>query len=138
MEKAKKLFSYKNKEKTVKNLIEHIDNPEEQITKITLPSSDGYRIVQLSEIVYFEASNNYTKIYLEGCKHYIVSKTLKEINSYLAEVKCFLRIHKSYLVNMDKAQSYKKEDGLSITLCCGSKLPVSRRKKAEFLEFVKL
>lgn len=137
VEKAKKLFSLKNREQPVNNLINQIDNPNELITNITIPTSDGYKLIQLKNIVYFEASNNYTHINVDNCEQYIIAKTLKEIDEYLSDVKYFLRVHKSYIVNMEKVEGYNRDDGINLTLCCGNQLPVSRRRQADFFKFIK-
>ena len=121
--------------KREKELLDKILVPKITITqsKITIPAQDGFEILSISDILYCEADDNYTKIYLEkGTK--LVSKTLKYFEDLLND-KGYARIHKSYLVNINKVTKYKKGKGGSVTLSSGKELPVSSSKKANLLDY---
>ena len=60
-----------------------------------------------------------------------MTKKLKEINALLPEHQ-FFRVHHSYIINMHKIKEFLKTDGY-IILEDGSKIPVSRQKKSQFL-----
>lgn len=100
--------------------------------KIALPSADGYRLVNISEVVYCEADVNYTRVQLSSGASILVSKTLKAIAGML-DGEYFFRIHKTYLVNINYVKSYSRTDGFFITLDTGHQLPVAQRKNDEFL-----
>ncbi|WP_108868676.1 LytR/AlgR family response regulator transcription factor [Aquimarina aquimarini] len=103
--------------------------------KITIPQQDGFEVLQISDILYCEADDNYTKIYLEkGNK--LVSKTLKYFEESLSS-HGFIRIHKSYLVNVSKVTRYKKGKGGSVVLSSGKELSVSSSKKGALLDYFK-
>ena len=74
--------------------------------KITLPQQDGFQVLNVSDILYCKADDNYTEIYLEN-KKLLVSKTLKYFEEALADY-AFARIHKSYLVNVNEVIKYRK------------------------------
>jgi two-component system LytT family response regulator len=101
--------------------------------KITLPQQDGFKVVQISDILYCKADDNYTEIVLENRK-YLVSKTLKYFEEALKEFP-FARIHKSYLVNVNEVLQYKKGTGGSVVVSNGKELMVSASKKKQFLSF---
>ncbi len=63
----------------------------------------------------------------------IVSRTLKEFEDILIDYG-FMRVHKSYLVNMQHVMRLDKE-GL-LWLSDGSHVAVSRRKKKEVLDIL--
>jgi len=65
--------------------------------KITLPQQDGFQVLDVADIYFCKADDNYTEIYLEN-KKILISKTLKYFEEALSEFP-FARIHKSYLVN---------------------------------------
>lgn len=103
--------------------------------KITIPQQDGFEVLQILDILYCEADDNYTKIYLnKGQK--LVSKTLKYFEESLNS-HGFVRIHKSYLVNVSKIVRYRKGKGGSVVLCSGKELAVSSSKKAVLLDYFK-
>ena len=45
----------------------------------------------------------------------------------------FFRPHQSYLINLDYIECYNKNDGGYISMKTGKKIPVSQRKKEQFL-----
>ena len=103
--------------------------------KITLPQQDGFQILDVSDIYFCKADDNYTEIYLEN-KRIVVSKTLKYFEDALSSY-AFARIHKSYLVNVGEVVKYKKGKGGSVVLSNGKELSVSASKKAALLSYFK-
>ncbi len=105
-------------------------------SKITIPTQDGFEVLEMKNIMYCKADDNYTEIYLENKQKKLVSKTLKYFEDILKE-NGFARIHKSYLVNVSYIASYKKGKGGTISLSNGKELSVSASKKADFLSYFK-
>ena len=101
--------------------------------KITLPQQDGFQILNVAEILYCKADDNYTEIYLEN-KKILVSKTLKFFEEALSEF-AFARIHKSYLVNVNEVVKYRRGKGGSVVVSNGKELSVSASKKKDFLAY---
>ncbi len=101
--------------------------------KITLPQQDGFQVLNVQDILYCKADDNYTEIFLEN-KKILVSKTLKYFEEALAEFP-FARIHKSYLVNVNEVIKYRKGKGGSVVVSNGKELSVSASKKKEFLAY---
>lgn len=103
--------------------------------KITLPQQDGFQVLDVSDIYFCKADDNYTEIYLEK-KKIVVSKTLKYFEEALKPYS-FARIHKSYLVNVAEVVKYKKGKGGSVVLSNSKELSVSASKKADLLSYFK-
>ncbi len=101
--------------------------------KITLPQQDGFQVLDVKDILYCKADDNYTEIHLEN-KKILVSKTLKYFEETLAAFS-FARIHKSYLVNVNEVVKYKKGKGGSVVVSNGRELMVSASKKKDFLAY---
>ncbi|MGJ8733132.1 MAG: LytR/AlgR family response regulator transcription factor [Cellulophaga sp.] len=101
--------------------------------KITLPQQDGFQVLNVTDILFCKADDNYTEIYLEN-KKILVSKTLKYFEEAMADFP-FARIHKSYLVNVNSIAKYKKGKGGSVVLHNGKELLVSASKKKELLSY---
>jgi two-component system LytT family response regulator len=126
----------------VKEIKEKEDALEERILtpklnkvdgKITLPQQDGFQVLNVSDILYCKADDNYTEIYLEN-KKLLVSKTLKYFEDALSGF-TFARIHKSYLVNVNEVVKYKKGKGGSVVISNGKELLVSASKKKQLLSY---
>lgn len=101
--------------------------------KITLPQQDGFQILNVEDILYCKADDNYTEIYLEN-KKILVSKTLKYFEEALSQF-AFVRIHKSYLVNVNEVVKYRKGKGGSVVVSNGKELLVSASKKKDLLAY---
>ena len=101
--------------------------------KITLPQQDGFQVLNVADILYCKADDNYTEIHLEH-KKILVSKTLKYFEEALAQFP-FARIHKSYLVNVNEVIKYKKGKGGSVVVSNGKELLVSASKKKDLLAY---
>jgi len=101
--------------------------------KITLPQQDGFLVLNISDILYCKADDNYTEIYLEN-KKLLVSKTLKYFEEALADYP-FARIHKSFLVNVNEVIKYRKGKGGSVIVSNGKELLVSASKKKQLLSY---
>jgi len=104
--------------------------------KITIPTQNGFEVLQMKDIIYCKADDNYTELYLNNNKIKLVSKTLKYFENALKE-NGFARIHKSFLVNVSYIISYKKGKGGTVYLSNGKELSVSASKKATFLSYFK-
>ena len=100
--------------------------------KLALPTADGLVFVKVSEILYCEASSNYTEIFLSDNRKYVVSRTLKEYEDMLAEQN-FYRIHHSYLINLNEIKKYVRGEGGYVIMNNDKSLDVSKRKKEGFL-----
>jgi two-component system, LytTR family, response regulator len=82
-----------------------------------------------TEIMHCEGSRNYTKFYLTNNRNIVLSKNLMEFEKLLARFNCFIRIHKSHLVNINFLDQFVKTDGGYVLLTDNSRLPVASRKK---------
>jgi two-component system LytT family response regulator len=101
--------------------------------KITLPQQDGFQVLNIADIIYCKADDNYTEIYLAN-KKIVVSKTLKYFEEALTDFP-FARIHKSYLVNVNEVVKYVKGKGGSVIVSNGKELLVSSSKKKDLLAY---
>ena len=104
--------------------------------KITIPTQEGFEVLEIQDILYCQADDNYTHLFLKNNKKKLVSKTLKYFEDILKQSN-FARIHKSYLVNVNCVVNYKKGKGGSVLLSNGKELSVSSSKKGELLAFFK-
>lgn len=104
--------------------------------KITIPQQDGFEVINTSDILYCKADDNYTEIYLNTNKKKLVSKTLKYFEDALNDTS-FVRVHKSYLVNVNEIVKYVKGKGGSVVLSNGKQIMVSASKKSELLSYFK-
>ncbi len=98
--------------------------------KIALPQQQELRYVLIADIIRCEAQNTYTWFFLANNDKILVSKPLKEYDELL-NPHGFIRCHQSHLVNSAFVRSLLKEDGGSLLLHSGVKIPVSKQKRED-------
>lgn len=103
---------------------------------ITIPTADGFRVLQVRDIIYCQASNNYTILHLSSGGRLISSQTLGHYDELLTGNK-FFRPHRSYLINIARVVSYKKGEGGFIVMSNGDEVELARNHKAGFLQLFK-
>lgn len=115
-----------------KILLENLRNTQVQSTKIVLPVLDGFEIIQSGEISHCVASDNFTNFRIASGKQLLICRTLKHYQEIL-EPLGFLRIHKSYLINLEKVRKYIKGKGGFVIMENEEEIPVSPASKATLL-----
>jgi len=103
--------------------------------RIAIPTAEGLQFIKTDDILYLEASINYTHIHMPGKLRYTVSRTLKDFEDMLP-TDTFLRIHNSYIINKNFVERYIRGEGGQVVLSGNITLDVSKRKKTEFLKAI--
>jgi len=102
--------------------------------KVVLKTSGSILCVDIDDIYFCESEGgSYTRFHFKDKSKFLVSRPLKEYDEMLSGFN-FFRIHKSYLVNLDKIVSYEKHAGGSVILDNQTELIVSHRRREEFLD----
>jgi two-component system, LytTR family, response regulator len=117
----------------IEQKLEALMSNKTSIQKLAIPSMEGIRLEEVSNIRYCESDNYYTHIHLNSGENLLVSRTLKEYDTILSE-EGFFRIHQKYLVKVSEIKTYSKSDGGFVTLNDGTHLTVSRRKKEDLMK----
>jgi len=99
-----------------------------QKMKLCIPFSKGFQVVDIHKIMYIEGNGNYSNIHFADRPMICASKTILEYETALEDSN-FVRLHKSYVVNLDHITEYIKGEGGSVMLSNGKEIEVSRRKK---------
>lgn len=96
--KAQELFTHRNNPQTPAPSVDYLFvNAEYNLVKITV-----------KDIVYIEGLKDYIKIYLENVQRPVITRmSLKLIEEKLPSDK-FIRVHKSFIVSVDKIISIRK------------------------------
>ncbi len=120
-------IDYKSKITTLKENI----NSDQQ--KILLPTSQGYEVISLDDIIRLEASHNYTECFLVDNQKILISRSLINFETILNDLQ-FVRIHNKHLINLKFVKKYIRGSGGSVKMSDESEINVSKSRKTEFLE----
>lgn len=116
----------------IQELMRNLRTASGENYRLALPTAEGLVFVGVNDILYCEASSNYTEITMVDNKKLLVSRTLKEYDEMLSDQN-FFRIHHSYLINLNRIKKYVRGDGGYVIMTNDMALDVSKRKKEGFL-----
>jgi hypothetical protein len=99
-------------------------------TKLQLSSAGKIELIPVNEVAFCKAAGDYVEIVLINKAQSLYSGTLKSIEELLPS--SFLKVHRSYIVNMDEVMSISSSNKGSantgiLVLKTGDEIPVSRR-----------
>ena len=124
-EKAKANRSSSHQQDLLKALSAQLSNFNSS-GKIAIPVDKGLKMVDVKDIMYAEASEGYSIVWLNDKSKVISSKRLSYYEIELEHLK-FYRIHRSYVINVNHVSSYSKAG--HAVLSNGITLPVSNNYK---------
>lgn len=137
VKRAIKKIEEKSTGNNMETLLYNLKNKEGgQKMKLCIPSLKGFQVVKLSEIIYCEASSNYTNFHFTDRPVICASKPIHEFETLLEDAG-FVRIHKSFVVNLEHVKEYIRGEGGTVILSNGHDIEVSRRKKEIFMQRMK-
>jgi two-component system LytT family response regulator len=96
--------------------------------KIVVPVASGFDILDLKDIYYFKAEGSYTNIFFCDNTSLLVSKNLKHFEFILSGLSHFVRIHRSYIANINYVKKIIRKEGGILMLENKSELPVAEDK----------
>ena len=88
------------------------------------------QLVKISDIVYLESAGEYVRLHIEGSSTITTLFRLKNMETSLPQ-ESFLRVHRSYIVNLRRISSYTKG---RIFLDNGEYIPLGENYKERFFE----
>jgi two-component system, LytTR family, response regulator len=127
--------------KTLKNptdlqlelLVQKFNSPKSPIKVIAVPTMEGLEMVEIDSIISCSSEGNYTHFLLKNNKRITASRTLKDVEDLLSEYP-FVRVHNSFLVNINEIRKYVKGEGGYLVMSDGINIDVSRTRKEMLLQ----
>lgn len=135
IEKAKKKKNQDVYKKQLETLMLNLKQQHPKLNKICLSTADGFEFINTADILYCKAEGSYTAFILNNNSKLLVSKHLKEYESLLVEQQ-FMRVHNSYLINLNEVKKFVKSDGGYIIMNNNDLVNISRAKKDDFLDLM--
>ncbi len=93
--------------------------------KIVVPVFNGFEILNVEQIVYLEADGSYARIYFENGSGMTVSRNLKHFEFTLSACHNFVRIHRSFLINIHYLKKIVRKNGSQVVLHNDFELPIA-------------
>jgi len=101
--------------------------------KIVVKTLNNIHVIEINNITYCESDGSYTRIYTLDQNEIMTSKPIKDYEEILSGFG-FLRLHRSFLINLSHIKRFEKSDGGYVILTGDAKVPVASRKREELIE----
>lgn len=115
-------------------LMDQIQHKEKNFTKIAVPTAEGFELIPADDVIRCEADDNYTHLYLKNKTMIVACRTLKEMEEQFQDFISFIRVHHSYLVNLNEVNRYIRGEGGYLVMSDGTTVNVSRSRKELLLK----
>lgn len=119
-------------------LLKQVHQKGSGFQKVAIPTTEGFELISSDHIIHCEADDNYTHLYLKNKVKITACRTLKEMEEQLEDFSFFIRVHHSYLVNLNEVIKYVRGEGGYLILTDGSTVNVSRSRKENLLKKLQL
>ncbi len=118
------------------SILEHVSS--QPVSKIALNTREGFKLLNVEEIFWVEADGDYSSIHTLK-KDYFYKKNLKILESRLPS-DLFLRVHRSYIVNLRKVTELTSSaaGGYKLKMVDSTEIPVARRKARDVKKRLKI
>ncbi len=127
-------LSFMKSQTTSLNTLRDNLNNDRGNEKIMLKTQDKIHVLRLDQILHCQSDMSYT-IFYTASEKIVISKTIGYYEELLEDFG-FFRVHKSHLINLDQVVQIHKTDGGEVELSDGTRVPISQRKKDEFIKRV--
>lgn len=115
-------------------IIKQIQNiRDDNFSKVALTTSSGIEMVNLNEVIYCKAFDNYTYIYRKQKVKLFITKPISYIEEVFSDP--FFRCHRSYIINIKCITHFNKIEGTVLTINDDT-IPVSRRRRRALLNIL--
>lgn len=119
----------------------HAEAPKASVERIPVQTSEGIGFIELGDVYYVEGAGKYSYVHTSERK-YLSELGLKALEDAIVPGRSFLRVHKSYLVNLSKVRRVVRDESgnykLHLADSRGSGISVSRRKQRALKENLRL
>lgn len=101
--------------------------------KIVIQTADGLLFKETNEILFFKADSAYTHVFFTNGTKITITKTLSGYCG-LEDTNDFLRINRSYLINLNCIEKVSKKDGGFVLMKNGEEIAASVEKRQLIFE----
>ncbi|MGD8782348.1 MAG: LytTR family DNA-binding domain-containing protein [Ignavibacteria bacterium] len=125
-------------QETIDKLQRNNEFSNNHLRYLSVKEKNKVKIVPIGEISYFKAANVYVELIMKNGGKFIYDKNMCALSKILPPN--YMRVHKSFIIRMDDALNIIIKSGgkYCVELKCGTKIPVSRQRYKEVLEFFEL
>lgn len=116
-------------------LLDQLRESGSRYNKIAVPTYEGFELIPADQLLYCEANDNYTHLFLKNKTKIVACRTLKDVEEQLQNFNFFIRVHHSYVVNLNEVTKYIRGEGGQLIMSNGNLVNVSRSRKDSLMRW---
>jgi two-component system LytT family response regulator len=105
---------------------------------LSIPIINGYQFVSVGSIISITADGSYVNIVLADGAMMVVSKNLKYFEQALEGFQQFVRVHRSYLINLQQMKRFERSGRGTIIMNDNSEIDLARERRDSFFAALEL
>ena len=105
---------------------------QEKRKLISIPVFNGYENINLDSIYFIKADGSYSHVVQENNRTLTVSKNLKYFEFTLDGCTDFIRVYRSYIINLKHIKRYDRSGRGTIIMANNSEIDLARDRRDEF------
>lgn len=113
-------------------LLQNLEQPKAPVKRLALPVAEGLTMVDVHDILYCQSDGHFTTVSLHDKKPVVINRNIGQLEDLLGPAE-FVRVHHSHFVALRHVSRYVKGDGGEVIMSDGTRLEVSKRKKADLM-----
>lgn len=113
-EKIKSMNRQDNGNDLLSSLLKNLSSNSPYPNTIVIPHLKGFEVLRIPEIIMCQADGYCTNFYLTGNRKVVSSRNLKHFHDLLEDNQ-FMRIHHSYIININHVISYSRQGEILLT-----------------------
>jgi len=133
--KVKKHLKHYQLYDQIDTLLHNLSHEDKGIQKIAIKTVDSIHLINIHHIIYCQSDGGYTTFHLINNQKVVNAKLLGEYEELLPST-IFMRIHRSYLVNLNYVVRYDKKEKQYLVTTENQSLPVSTRKREKLIAYL--
>jgi len=104
-------------------------NEQKLPSRIAISTNEGVSFFPTDSIMYLKAMQNYTQFFFKDGTKVLASLNLKKFENDLKPYNDFMRVHKSYIIQLKEVVRFIKGDKYYVEMTDSSIVPVSKSKQ---------
>lgn len=106
-------------------------NQQKSKDMLIISDRSAWHFLNINDVVLFKGSGSYTQIFMEDGNEYTVSKAIGYYEEFLVANSKFLKVHRSFIINISKIASFEKSERV-LLLKNGMNIPTTIKPEVLF------
>lgn len=132
--KFREAKTLRNSKTQLQQLLRNLAN--EKDSSLSIPILNGYVFVKTADILYVKADGSYAQVMIKDKPPIVVSKNLKYFEQALEHHQHFVRVHRTYLINVNQMLRFEKANRGTIIMNDGTHIDLARERRDDFFKAI--